>query len=61
MNQQPPHSANATGLIKRTVNGWLDANALRLSAALSYYSIFSIAPLLILAVGVAGFFFAQKP
>ena len=60
VNQQSPHSTNAVVLIKRTVNGWLDANALRLSAALSYYSIFSIAPLLILAVGIAGWFFGAE-
>ncbi len=35
-------------------------NAMRLSAALSYYSIFSIAPLLLIAVGIAGRIFGQK-
>jgi len=34
----------------------MEDNALRLSAALAYYSIFSIAPLLVLAVGLAGWF-----
>ncbi len=36
---------------------WVDKNAMRLSAALAYYSIFSLAPLLVLAVGLAGWFF----
>lgn len=34
---------------------WWDDNALRLSAALSYYTLFSLAPLLTIAVAVAGF------
>jgi membrane protein len=41
-------------LLKGTVEAWIEDNALRLSAALAYYSIFSIAPLLIIAVSVAG-------
>jgi len=32
----------------------MEDNALRLSAALAYYSIFSIAPLLIIALSIAG-------
>ncbi|MEA3213105.1 MAG: rane protein [Chthoniobacter sp.] len=35
----------------------MEDNALRLSAALAYYSIFSVAPLLIIAIGLAGWFF----
>jgi membrane protein len=41
-------------LLKSTLDAWLEDNALRLSAALAYYSIFSIAPLLVIAVSVAG-------
>ncbi len=41
-------------LLKGTVDAWMDDNALRLSAALAYYSIFSIAPLLIIAISIAG-------
>jgi membrane protein len=43
-------------LLRDSFNDWQDNNALRLSAALAYYSIFSIAPLLVLSVGVAGLF-----
>ncbi|WP_051944853.1 YhjD/YihY/BrkB family envelope integrity protein [Verrucomicrobium sp. BvORR106] len=42
------------GLLKATVNDWSKDNALRLSAALAYYSVFSIAPLLIIALAIAG-------
>jgi len=41
-------------LVKKTTIKWWDDNALRLSAALSYYTLFSLAPLLTIAVAVAG-------
>ncbi len=41
-------------LLKRALSGWMDDKALRLSAALAYYSIFSIAPLLVITIGIAG-------
>jgi len=45
----------ATGsLLKEMADDWMEDNVLRLSAALAYYSIFSIAPLLVIAVGIAG-------
>jgi membrane protein len=44
----------AVKLLKSTFADWMEDNALRLSAALAYYSIFSIAPLLIIAISVAG-------
>src|ERR1044071_2711642 len=39
---------------KATVMRWWDDNALRLSAALSYYTLFSLAPLLTIAIAIAG-------
>lgn len=42
--------------LKETVNDWLSDNASRLAAALAYYSLLSLAPLLVIAVAVAGFF-----
>lgn len=41
-------------LLTATFNDWMEDKALRLSAALAYYSVFSIAPLLVIAIGVAG-------
>ncbi len=46
-------------LIKETFSEWSDDKASRLAAALSYYTIFSIAPLLIIAIGVAGLVFGH--
>jgi uncharacterized BrkB/YihY/UPF0761 family membrane protein len=40
---------------------WSDDKAPRLGAALAYYTVFSIAPLLVITVGVAGFFSALTP
>ena len=48
------------GMLKDTFADWMEDKALRLSAAVAYYSIFSIAPLLIIAVGVAGLAFGQQ-
>lgn len=44
-------------LLKAAFQGWNDDNASRLAAALAYYTIFSIAPLLILVIAIAGLFF----
>ncbi len=40
--------------LKRTFNGFLDDDALTLGAALAYYATFSLAPVLLIAIGVAG-------
>ncbi len=47
-------------LTKDVVNKALDDKVLRLSAALSYYSLFSLAPLVLIAVSVAGAFFGEE-
>jgi membrane protein len=44
-------------LLRETATSWLDHNAARLGAALAYYSIFSLGPLLVIAISVAGIFF----
>ena len=42
------------GLLSATFNEWTEDKAPRLGAALAYYTAFSIAPLLILLVAIAG-------
>ena len=49
--------ANAWFLIRQTFNEWSEDGAPRLGAALAYYSIFSLGPLLIIAIAVASLFF----
>jgi membrane protein len=44
-------------LAKHTFKEWQEDKALRLGAALSYYTIFSLAPLLIIVIGVVSIFF----
>ena len=46
--------------LKTTVNEWVEAEPFQLAAALSYYTLFSLAPLLIIAIGVAGFVFGRE-
>lgn len=47
-------------LFKETINEFISDNALKLSAALSYYTIFSLPPLLIIVISLAGFFFGAE-
>ncbi len=47
-------------MFKETVNDWLEDNAPRMGAALAYYSVFSLAPLLLIAVAVAGIVFGEQ-
>jgi membrane protein len=46
-------------LLKQAVNGWEEDRAASMGAALAYYTAFSIAPLLIIAIAVAGLFFGH--
>ena len=46
-------------LLKETAKEWSDDKAPRLGAALAYYTVFSLAPLLIIFITVAGLVFAN--
>jgi membrane protein len=47
-------------LLKEAAADWLDDEAPRLGAALAYYTLFALAPLLIVAIGIAGVVFGQE-
>jgi membrane protein len=47
-------------LLRTTFEEWNADNAARLAAALAYYTIFSMAPLLVIVVGVAGLFYGRE-
>jgi len=47
-------------LIKDAANGWSEHHASRIGAALAFYTVFSLGPILLLAVAVAGFFFGHR-
>jgi membrane protein len=45
------------GLLKETASSWSNDRAPSMGAAISYYSVFSLAPLLVIIITVAGLFF----
>jgi len=47
-------------LLRDSFYAWLDDNVQRLGAALAYYTVFSLAPLLIIAIAIAGLAFGQE-
>lgn len=47
------------GLLKDAASGWSDHQASRIGAALAFYTVFSLGPILLLTVAVAGFFFGE--
>lgn len=47
-------------LIKRTAASWDKINAPRLGAALAFYTLLSVAPLLVVSIGIAGMVFGQE-
>lgn len=44
-------------IVRQTILDWKDDEAPRLGASLAYYAVFSLAPLLLIAVAIVGFFF----
>lgn len=49
-----------TGLLKATLSAWLDDNMPRLGASLAFYTLLSLAPLLIVVVAVAALVFGKE-
>jgi membrane protein len=47
-------------LVSKSVEAWLNDYAPSMGAALAYYTLFSLAPLLIIAIAVAGLVFGQE-
>lgn len=47
-------------LLKETFTEWNNDKASRLAAALAYYTVFSLAPLLIIAIAIAGSVFGEE-
>src|SRR4051812_32415521 len=52
-----PSPKQAWSLLKETFKSWSGDYAPSMGAALSYYTMFSIAPLLLIVISVAGLFF----
>ncbi len=47
-------------LLKKSAEEFLEDNVMKLSAALSYYTIFSLPPLLIIIISLSGLFFGEE-
>ena len=61
--REPPSTFGARALLRaqrvyrpiwRAINQWIDADGMRMSAAMSFYGVLSLAPLLVLLVAVLG-------
>jgi membrane protein len=50
---------HALGLVWKAVLAWFDDNAPRHGAAIAYYTLFAIAPVLVLVIGIAGLVFGE--
>jgi membrane protein len=48
---------NLEGIFVKSVTGWVDHSASSMGAALAFYTLFSVAPILIIALSLAGYFF----
>src|SRR5438477_9321858 len=48
-------------LLKQTFNEWLEDKAPQLGAALAYYTVFSLAPLILLLLTIVGVLFRSDP
>lgn len=48
------------GIFKTAVNNWSDNKAMMMGAAMAYYTLFSIAPLLMITIALAGWVFGAE-
>jgi len=53
--------ANSISLLKQTFSEWLEDKVPQLGAALAYYTVFSLAPLILLLLAIVGFLFRNDP
>jgi membrane protein len=54
------HPLQIWDLIRKSAGAWVDDYAPSMGAALAYYTLFALAPLLIIAIAVAGLVFGQE-
>jgi len=53
--------ANSFSLLKQTYSEWLEDKAPQLGAALAYYTVFSLAPLILVLLAIVGLLFHNDP
>src|SRR3954454_6621161 len=61
MAKRPSFFGNAFSLLKQTAVEWLDDKAPQLGAALAYYTVFSLAPLVLVLLAIIGVLFRDDP
>ena len=61
MARRPSFFKNAFGLFKQTAIEWMDDKAPQLGAALAYYTIFSLAPLVLVLLALIGVIYRDDP
>ena len=47
-------------LLRDAVNAWIDDRASSMGAALAFYALFSVAPVLMIAITISGVFFGEE-
>jgi membrane protein len=47
-------------VLKETGNGWVEDKVMRMSAAIAYYTVLSVAPLLVIVMAIAGLVFGRE-
>jgi len=52
---------DSIGLLKQTFSEWLEDKAPQLGAALAYYTVFSLAPLILVLLAIVGLIFRNDP
>ena len=52
---------SSTAILKQTAQEWLEDKAPQLGAALAYYTVFSLAPLILVLLAIVGFIFRNDP
>jgi membrane protein len=61
MAKRPSFFRNAASLLKQTAQEWMDDKAPQLGAALAYYTVFSLAPLVLVLLAIVGVLFRDDP
>ncbi len=55
-----PAKMSIWNIVRNTVSNFIDDNVTKLSASLAYYTVFSIGPLILIVISVAGLFFERN-
>jgi membrane protein len=61
MAKRPSFFGNAFNLLKQTAMEWLEDKAPQLGAALAYYTVFSLAPLVLVLLAIIGVIYRDDP